>query len=361
MYGAVAGDQRRDHHRFGYFFLIGGTSDVESARVETDLIDHLGDSRLGNASGDPLAQRQQIGRIFRSVFTQCQGGAQGLAIRIQQIPAPTFAEAARAGFVRAQMEALCPGEVEIDDLCNVYVRIPGRAQARPIVVSAHLDTVFPEGTPLDIVETDDRIAGPGIGDNSLAVAGLFGVAQMALAELEPAWREFLADDDFFALDALLLRAYRSAREGDLLQSLSGAEAVLAQDPERLAAHRLVAQANLELGDFAGARRHFEKLVEKHPEEFAARLGLGQAVLGAAEDAAACLAIAGAALERAAAGTEETAALFLLCDAAEATGDVRGALQCVRRLLAQPDLSPAQKDALRDREARLMRDRARSGE
>lgn len=108
-----------------------------------------------------------------------------LAVRIQQIPAPTFAEAARAEFVRGQMEALCPGEVEMDDLSNVYARIPGRAGGRPVVASAHLDTVFPEDTPLDIIVTDDRITGPGIGDNSLAVAGLFGVARMVLAEPEP--------------------------------------------------------------------------------------------------------------------------------------------------------------------------------
>jgi acetylornithine deacetylase/succinyl-diaminopimelate desuccinylase-like protein len=110
-----------------------------------------------------------------------------LAIRIQQIPAPTFSERARAVFVRDRMMALGIDDVEIDEICNVYARIPGADPigSPPVVVSAHLDTVFPEGTSLKITEENGRITGPGIGDNSLAVAGLVGLARMALDLGEP--------------------------------------------------------------------------------------------------------------------------------------------------------------------------------
>jgi tripeptide aminopeptidase len=99
-----------------------------------------------------------------------------LACAIQQIPAPTFAEAARAAFVRDRLAAEGLADVEVDELGDVYARRPGRdSQAAPVLVTAHLDTVFPAGTPLDLVRTPERIAGPGIGDNSLGVAGLFGL------------------------------------------------------------------------------------------------------------------------------------------------------------------------------------------
>lgn len=97
------------------------------------------------------------------------------ACAIQQIPAPTFAEAARAAFVRDQFVAQGLADAEIDDLGNVYACRPGQGSAAPVLLTAHTDTVFPAGTPLTLQRGPDRIAGPGIGDNSLGVAGLFGV------------------------------------------------------------------------------------------------------------------------------------------------------------------------------------------
>ena len=98
-----------------------------------------------------------------------------LACAIQQIPAPTFAEGLRAAFVRDQFAALGLADVEVDDLHNVYARRPGQGTAAPVLLTAHTDTVFPAETPLTLVREPDRIAGPSIGDNSLGVAGLFGV------------------------------------------------------------------------------------------------------------------------------------------------------------------------------------------
>jgi acetylornithine deacetylase/succinyl-diaminopimelate desuccinylase-like protein len=98
-----------------------------------------------------------------------------LAIQIQQIPAPTFDEIGRAEMIadRFLQENLC--DVKIDELGNVFARLPGEDRSRPIVVSAHSDTVFPRETDLGIKREPDKIFGPGIGDNSLGVAGLFGL------------------------------------------------------------------------------------------------------------------------------------------------------------------------------------------
>jgi tripeptide aminopeptidase len=104
-----------------------------------------------------------------------------LALVIQQIPAPTFQEEKRAAFVRDQFLAEGLADVSLDHVGNVYARLPrctlptGLGKTRPLVVTAHLDTVFPATTLLEATRESDRIAAPGIGDNALGVAGLFGL------------------------------------------------------------------------------------------------------------------------------------------------------------------------------------------
>ena len=98
-----------------------------------------------------------------------------LAIKIQQIPAPTFDERERTTFIRDQFIAENLSDIEIDPLGNVYARLAGQGSAQPLVVCAHSDTVFPRETDLSITRETDKIFGPGIGDNSLGVAGLFSL------------------------------------------------------------------------------------------------------------------------------------------------------------------------------------------
>jgi acetylornithine deacetylase/succinyl-diaminopimelate desuccinylase-like protein len=100
-------------------------------------------------------------------------------VEIQQIPAPTFAEAKRAQFVRGLFEAEGLQDISIDDVDNVYARLPGEeGKARPLIVSAHLDTVFPAETDLTALHRKGRIIGPGIGDNTLGVVALIGLARL---------------------------------------------------------------------------------------------------------------------------------------------------------------------------------------
>jgi tripeptide aminopeptidase len=98
-----------------------------------------------------------------------------LAVEIQQIPSPTFHETQRAEFVRGHFINLGLENPFLDECGNVYACLKGKGEKPPVVVSAHLDTVFPEGTDLTETRTIDKITGPGIGDNSLGLAGLFGL------------------------------------------------------------------------------------------------------------------------------------------------------------------------------------------
>ncbi len=104
-----------------------------------------------------------------------------LAIQIQQIPAPTFHEQKRAEFVRGLFEQEGLQNVEMDAMGNVYglLKAEGRtSNVEPLVVSAHLDTVFPFEMDTAIRREAGRIYGIGIGDNSIGVAALFGLLWM---------------------------------------------------------------------------------------------------------------------------------------------------------------------------------------
>jgi acetylornithine deacetylase/succinyl-diaminopimelate desuccinylase-like protein len=101
-----------------------------------------------------------------------------LAVQIQQIPAPTFDEKQRGEFVRARFVQEGLQDVLTDKRGNVFGRWNkgGRSGSeKPLIVSAHLDTVFPAGTNLEVKRETDKVYGPGIGDNSLGVAALFGL------------------------------------------------------------------------------------------------------------------------------------------------------------------------------------------
>ncbi len=106
------------------------------------------------------------------------------AIRICEIPAPSFHEHDRAAHVHARLAEIDGwASLQTDSLANVVgVRrgAPGRAR---VLVAAHLDTVFPDAsTP--VVRERGRLVGRGIGDNSVAVAALIAVAR-ALAATRP--------------------------------------------------------------------------------------------------------------------------------------------------------------------------------
>lgn len=99
------------------------------------------------------------------------------AITLQQIPAPTFEEKTRAAYVKDQFHAIGLNHIEHDEWENVYGWLGNPQSAKVVLVSAHLDTVFPQETDLAIRYDGGRVYGPGLGDNSLGVAALLILAQ----------------------------------------------------------------------------------------------------------------------------------------------------------------------------------------
>lgn len=102
-----------------------------------------------------------------------------LTCKIQQIPAPPFGELERARFILGEMQRQGMEIAFMDDLSNVYGCLKSKKGTMPpLIVTAHLDTVFPAETDLRCVSAADRLQGPGLGDNALGVAALFGLIWM---------------------------------------------------------------------------------------------------------------------------------------------------------------------------------------
>jgi tripeptide aminopeptidase len=97
------------------------------------------------------------------------------ACAICEIPAPTGDEERRATWVAEQLRD-AGLDAHVDAAGSVIARAgpPGRA---PVIVAAHLDTVFPDVEDITVRREGELLHGPGIGDNSLGLAGLLFLAR----------------------------------------------------------------------------------------------------------------------------------------------------------------------------------------
>lgn len=93
-------------------------------------------------------------------------------ITICEVPAPPFAEFERAAYFHRRWLELGLQDVHLDGQGNVIGVRRGRHEGPLIVVSAHLDTVFPPGTDIRVRADGGKLCAPGIGDNACALAAL---------------------------------------------------------------------------------------------------------------------------------------------------------------------------------------------
>ncbi len=96
--------------------------------------------------------------------------------RLTEIPAPPFQEAQRAVAVKLLL-ASSGLEVQIDKTGNVIGELRGTNEKEMVVLSAHLDTVFPPSTEIKVRHDRDRLLAPGISDNGTGLAALIAIAR----------------------------------------------------------------------------------------------------------------------------------------------------------------------------------------
>jgi tripeptide aminopeptidase len=98
-------------------------------------------------------------------------------VRLCEIPAPPFKEAARAQAYADAFRAAGLSNVRIDAQGNVLGERRGRVARPHLVFSAHLDTVFPEGTNVRVTRLGPVLHGPGIGDDCRGLAVVLAVVR----------------------------------------------------------------------------------------------------------------------------------------------------------------------------------------
>ena len=132
--------------------------------------------------------QQEIARLsslpeIRSAFAWLRAQEPQFAhwqLELARIPAPPFGEAARAAWLAEKFRDLGLDDVHNDDVGNVFGTHPGRGKGY-VALSAHVDTVFPAGTPLNIKHQGNRLYGPGVSDNGAGVTAMLAIAALLCA------------------------------------------------------------------------------------------------------------------------------------------------------------------------------------
>jgi acetylornithine deacetylase/succinyl-diaminopimelate desuccinylase-like protein len=126
----------------------------------------------------PLLSLPQVASARASILAS-DGDTFEEQLRIVAIPSPSLQEEARASYMLRRFAEIGVGAVRQDGVGNVIATLPGGrgSECAPVVVSAHLDTVFPAGTDLTPRTVGRRVFAPGITDNARGLAALLAVAR----------------------------------------------------------------------------------------------------------------------------------------------------------------------------------------
>lgn len=129
---------------------------------------------------DPAAEVKRVlaSPVFKSAAATLDKEHERIvedAIKLTEIPAPPFAEKARAEEFAKMLTAAGLSDVQIDPEGNVLgLRKGTRSDGKVVVVSAHLDTVFPAGTDVKVKRQGTKLYAPGIGDDTMSLSVLLG-------------------------------------------------------------------------------------------------------------------------------------------------------------------------------------------
>lgn len=121
-----------------------------------------------------LAKNKSVRDAF-AVIDQLEPITRKEHIELTQIPAPPFKEEKRAQYFKKMLEAAKADKVWIDSLGNVLALRKGVKGGRTIVMDAHLDTVFPEGTDVTVKQKGDTLFAPGIADDTRGLIAILTV------------------------------------------------------------------------------------------------------------------------------------------------------------------------------------------
>lgn len=137
----------------------------------------MGNSVLTNESLSipALLRAEQTRQAFRFI-DEIHASIDDELIHVCEIPAPPFREFARAAYIKQRFTQLGLARARTDGEGNVIAERPGLSTDPRLIVSAHLDTVFPEGTDVSVKREGGRLSAPGISDNTCGIVSLIALA-----------------------------------------------------------------------------------------------------------------------------------------------------------------------------------------
>lgn len=121
-----------------------------------------------------LAQLPAVRSIFAWFLSQ-EAQFASWQLELARIPAPPFGESARAEWLEDRFREVGLDYVHTDEVGNVFGVFP-KADKEYVSLSAHIDTVFPAGTPLNVRQHGSRLYGPGVSDNGAGITALLAIA-----------------------------------------------------------------------------------------------------------------------------------------------------------------------------------------
>lgn len=124
-----------------------------------------------------LAQEKKVQAAF-SFIDQLEPATRQEHIALTEVPAPPFKEAARAQYFKKMLESAGADQVWMDSIGNVLALRKGKKGTRTVVLDAHLDTVFPEGTDVKVKMKGDTLFAPGIADDTRGLIALLTVLKV---------------------------------------------------------------------------------------------------------------------------------------------------------------------------------------
>jgi tripeptide aminopeptidase len=123
-----------------------------------------------------LAGSPQVRAAFERFRTQ-ESQFELWQLEATRVAAPPFGEAARGVWLADRFRELGLIDVRRDEVGNVFGVRPGYG-SRFVALSAHIDTVFPATTPLNVRQEGSRLYGPGVSDNGAGIAAMLAVASV---------------------------------------------------------------------------------------------------------------------------------------------------------------------------------------
>ena len=124
-----------------------------------------------------LLRDARIARAF-DVINSSQARFTAELIRVCEIPAPPFKERERGHYIAARFAELGLADAHINSAGNVIGFYRGESEEPLLALSAHIDTVFPEGTDVRVRRVGSRLCAPGIADDAAGLAALIGLIQI---------------------------------------------------------------------------------------------------------------------------------------------------------------------------------------